>query len=533
MEYILTGKQAQMVDQYSIQTIGIPSVVLMERAAMAVTKEIVAVTDPEMPVLILAGVGNNGADGLAVARMLKQSGYLVVDILSFGNIEKATEEWICQKKILDSLQIPVKAAEEKWVEEYIEKKEYKIVVDALFGIGLTRDIGGVFEKAIHQVNQKKALVVSVDIASGVHSDTGAIMKTAVRADITVTFGCQKMGHVLYPGAEYTGKLVVEDIGFPSVALEQIKNKAFTYTKQDLKKLPYRLANGNKGTFGKVLVIAGSKNMAGAAYLSASAAYAMGAGLVRILTVEENRQILQTLLPEAVMTTYNSNKIEWEQIDECLAFADVIVLGPGLSMADYAGKLVDYIMTNRSVPLILDADGINLLVKSQKWCYDRKDLILTPHLGELSRLTSKTIKQLKENLPEHAVQFAQKYNIVAVCKDANTVISDGVSGLYVNKSGNNGMAVGGSGDVLTGIIAGLLAQKCDTYLSAYLGVYLHGLAGDWAKEQYGEYSMKASDLIQGISAITKETSTGDFFCITHEQNRQWIVLSSDERRIQLR
>lgn len=515
MEYILTGKQAQLVDQYSIETVGIPSVVLMERAAMAVTKEIIAVTNPSMSVLVLAGMGNNGADGLAVARMLKHKGYQTVDILSFGNVEKATKEWSCQKKILDSLQIVVEAAREEMVEEYIAKKEYKIVVDALFGIGLTRDVGGMFEKAIRQVNQTEALVVSVDIASGIHSDTGEIMKTAVKADITVTFGYQKMGHILYPGAEYTGKLVVEDIGFPNAALDQIKNKAFTYTKQDLKKLPKRLANGNKGTFGKVLVVAGSKNMAGAAYLSASAAYAMGAGLVRILTVEENRLILQTLLPEAVMTTYDCNEIDWKSVDDCLMFADVVVLGPGLSVADYAGKMVDYIMTNRKVPLILDADGINLLVKSQKWCYDREDLILTPHLGELSRLTKKSIEKLKEDLPENAMQFAQQYNIIAVCKDARTIVADGMSNLYVNKSGNSGMAVGGSGDVLTGIIAGLVAQQCDTYLSACLGVYLHGLAGDWAKKQYGEYSMKASDLIQGISAVTKESSDKDFFYTERE------------------
>lgn len=515
MEYILTGKQAKEVDQYSIQSIGIPSLVLMERAAMAVTEEIQAVTKKEMAVLVLAGTGNNGADGLAVARMLNHIGYRKIQILVFGKPEKATQEWNCQKKILDSLQIPVRTVQDKTVSEYIEEGDYDIIVDAIFGIGLTRDVEGIFKKAIEKVNQKKTFVVAVDIASGIHSDTGAVMNTAIKANMTITFGCRKLGQILYPGAEYTGKLIVKDIGFPNLALERVGDKAFTYTEKDLTMLPYRPSNGNKGSFGKVLVVAGSKNMAGAAYLSGAAAYAMGAGLVRILTVEENRQILQTLLPEAIMTTYDSNKIEWNRVQECLDFADVIVLGPGLSTDDYAMKLVDYIMKFRAVPLILDADGINLLVKSQKWCYDRKDLILTPHLGEFSRLLSKPIEQLKKDLPTDAKKFAEQYGVIAVCKDARTIVAKEEEDLFVNISGNSGMAVGGSGDVLTGVIAGLLAGGRDALSSARMGVYLHGLAGDWAKEQYGEYSMKASDLLQGISAVTKQAV---------------LRIASDERRM---
>lgn len=502
MEYILTGKQAKLIDQYSIQTVGIPSIVLMERAAMTVTEEIIAVTEKTMPVLVLAGVGNNGADGLAVARMLSHAGYQMVDVIVLGKTEKATKEWNCQKNILDSLQIPVRTVQDGEVGEYIEREDYKIIVDAIFGIGLTRNVEGIFEKVIDRVNQKDAFVVAVDIASGIHSDTGAIMNMAIMADMTVTFGYQKLGQILYPGTEYTGKLIVRDIGFPSTALEEIKNKAFTYTKQDLEMLPYRPSNGNKGSFGKVLIIAGSKNMAGAAYLSGAAAYSMGAGLVRILTVEENREILQILLPEAIMTTYNSKKIDWSSIQESLDFADVIVLGPGLSQDDYAKDIVDYVMKNRKVPLILDADGINLLVKLQKWCYDRKDLIMTPHLGEFSRLTSKPIDQLKKDLLTNAKIFAKEYGVIIVCKEARTIVAKEKEDFYINKSGNSGMAVGGSGDVLTGIIAGLLAGRCDSLFSARMGVYLHGLAGDWAKERYGEYSMKASDLIQGISAVTK-------------------------------
>ncbi|MCI6675441.1 MAG: NAD(P)H-hydrate dehydratase [Clostridiales bacterium] len=501
MDYILTGKQAKQVDEYSIQNIGIPSVVLMERAAMAVTEEIIAVTDDEMPVLVLAGVGNNGADGLAVARMLSHKGYRFVDVLVIGNEQKATKEWLCQKNILDHLQICVRNVSDETAEEYIKKENYKIVVDALFGIGLTREVKGVFEKVIDQVNQLDAFVVAVDIASGIHSDLGTVMNTAIMADMTVTFGWQKMGQVFYPGAEYTGKLIVRDIGFPEIAVELVENKAFTYTKQELELLPYRRSDGNKGSFGKVVIIAGSKNMAGAAYLSAASAYAIGAGLVKILTVEENREILQTLLPEAIMTTYNKEEIDWEIIREAVQFADVIVLGPGLSQADYAGQLVDYVMKMRSVPLILDADGINLLVKSQKWCYDRKDLIMTPHLGEFSRLTSKSIAQLKENLPVNVQQFAQQQGVITVCKDARTIVAAKEEPMYINKSGNSGMAVGGSGDVLTGIIAGLIAGGSEPLSASYLGVYLHGLAGDWVKEQFGEYSMKASDLVQGICAVT--------------------------------
>lgn len=504
MRYLLTGAQMKAIDQYSIQTVQIPSLVLMERAAMAVTEEILNNTKRGDAVLIAAGTGNNGADGLAIARMLVHSGYENVAVMAAGNAEKATEEWKTQKKILDFLRIPVFVVQESEFDEYINMDAYAVIVDALFGIGLVRNIEGRFAAFIDRINRTNAWKVAVDIASGISSDTGAVMNKAVKADLTVTFGYEKLGQVFYPGAEYSGRVLVKDIGFPASAAEQISNKAITFTKEDLKRLPVRPDHSNKGTFGKVLVIAGAKNMAGAAYLSASAAYAAGAGLCRILTVEENREILQQLLPEAVMTTYAPEHISWEIIQECLDFASVIVLGPGLSQADYAGCITSYVLENRKVPLVLDADAINLMAKSQKWCYDKSDdLIITPHLGEFSRLTGKSISELASDLKKAAEEFVQERGGILVCKDARTVVAQAGAETYVNTSGNSGMAKGGSGDVLTGIIAGLLAGGAAVQTAARLGVYIHGLAGDRAKEMLGSYSIKASDIIRALPDITKE------------------------------
>jgi len=267
----------------------------------------------------------------------------------------------------------------------------------------------------------------------------------------------------------------------------------------LQYLPERIPNSHKGTYGKVLCIAGSKNMAGAAYFCAYAAYRTGAGLVRILTPEENRIILQGLIPEAVLTSFDRKQLDCEIINEALAWADVVAIGPGLGKEPWVREILKFTMKNFQKPLVVDADGLNCLAADITLLEEHiGPVILTPHLGEFSRLcNNKSIQEISKNVPEEAAQFARQHSCILVLKSAPTAIGTGEKEkqCYVNTTGNNGMSTGGSGDVLTGIIVGLLSQKVSPLQAALLGVWLHGRAGDLAVEQEGYYGMMARHLIE--------------------------------------
>ncbi len=261
---------------------------------------------------------------------------------------------------------------------------------------------------------KPEFTIAVDIPSGIHSNTGQIMGTAIPADLTVTFGYEKLGTMLYPGKEYSGRVVVEDIGFPPESMNDVKTEYFTFQETDMALVPPRPAYSNKGSFGKVLLVAGSRNMSGAAYLSALSAYRTGAGLVRIFTVEENREILQTLLPEAVIVSYRSSDAElksenFEQllIEQC-EWASVIVLGPGLGQGVYVKNLVESILVNAYVPVIVDADGLNTIANNPELTsYYTENIIITPHLGEMARLTGSSVDLIKKHLIQTAREYADR------------------------------------------------------------------------------------------------------------------------------
>ena len=315
MRTLLLGRKMKATDAKTIQEIGIPSMVLMERAAMAVAAEAEKAAKKDEIVWAVCGSGNNGADGIAAARMLHLKGYPVC-IYMAGDENRGTVELKTQLSIARKLGISVKP----WQEIETEKKGKHccVIIDAVFGVGLGRPVEGNYKRCLDDLNQireqEHTFCVAVDIPSGIHADTGAVMGTALKADVTVTFGWEKMGTALYPGRSYAGKVLVKDIGFPEMALEGEEEeggrpeRAFAYEKKDLCHIPERKADSNKGTFGKVLIAAGSAGMCGAAYLSALTAYRAGAGLVKILTVEENRPILQGLLPEAIIASYTPDQL---------------------------------------------------------------------------------------------------------------------------------------------------------------------------------------------------------------------------------
>ncbi|MBQ8639423.1 MAG: NAD(P)H-hydrate dehydratase [Lachnospiraceae bacterium] len=507
MEVVLDGRQAKELDRYAIEEFGMQSLLLMERAAYEVAACIRQLLADRRRVFIMAGTGNNGADGLAAARMLTQSGY-EVEILLAGKEEKATREWKYQRMLIDRLKIRVT----EWQEETVIPNDFDVYVDALFGIGLTREIGGNFKRLIEAFMKaakpdraKQAVVVAVDICSGICSTTGAVLGTAVKADLTVTFGYRKNGHVLYPGACCCGEVKVFDIGFDPKGLPDCGDLFQIPEKSDIRRwLGEREPSGNKGTFGKVLVIAGAAGMAGAACFAAEAAYRMGAGLVTVLTAPVNRPILQMKLPEAVILNAEA---EWEQTKEqtvqAIRQAKAIVVGPGLSMSREAERILELVLDERGqTPVVIDADGLNLLAQKGKQMLDQR-VILTPHPGELARLLDCPVCDLKAMGGKEASRLLfDKFGAVSVCKDARTVVRTNESEVFLNLTGNDGMATGGSGDVLAGMIGGLLAMGIEPQQAAPLGVWLHGAAGNEAAEKKGRHSLLARDLLAAIPAVMK-------------------------------
>ncbi|HIZ80462.1 MAG TPA: NAD(P)H-hydrate dehydratase [Candidatus Lachnoclostridium stercorigallinarum] len=501
MRYLVSGAQMKEIDRFTICDVGIPSLVLMERAAMAVAEESHRAAGPGGRIFAAAGLGNNGADAVAAARMLKEKGHPVSVILA-GDPERGTEELKLQLKIAERLGVEVEL-----FGDFIPGR-CEVLIDGVFGVGLNRPVTGHYGEFLRFLQGISAkTVVAVDVPSGVSSDTGALLGPALRADVTVTFGYEKLGTAVYPGKDFRGRLVVADAGFPAEAARHAGVSAFTYEPEDVKRLPARPAYSHKGTFGKVLVVAGWKNMAGAAGLVGLAAYRMGAGLVKLLTPEENREILQTLLPEAVMIPYEKDLLfqegglSREDVEGLCREASAVVLGPGLGREKGAGELVRAVLSSACSPVVLDADGLNAVADNEELTrYFTENIIITPHLLEMSRLLHIPVEEIKKDIPGTARACADRWGITCVLKDAATAVAGGDGSLYINSSGCAAMAKGGSGDVLSGIIGALLAQGMSEPEAAALGVCVHGLAGERASAARGERAVLARDLADALGEV---------------------------------
>lgn len=509
MKYLVDATKMKAIDEHTSKMIGIPSLVLMEKAAMEIVEVMRLKITKKDRILAVCGTGNNGGDGIATIRMLKELGY-DADVLIIGDEKRATDQMKQQLIIARNLDVKVY--------NNVKVSEYTVIIDAIFGIGLSKPVVGAFEQIIETINMSDNKVFSVDIPSGIQADSGRVMNTAVKADYTITFGVNKIGLVLHPGCEYAGEIVVADIGFPVKAVEYVKPSVFYFEKEDLSRLPLRKNYSNKGTFGKVLIIAGSRNMSGACYLSAKAACRAGAGLVKVLTVEDNRSIIQSLLPEAILSTYDpnnlKNKLEVDRIIQELKWATSIVVGPGIGISAASDHLLDIVLNHTDVPIVIDADALTLLAgktqyilkDNEKECYCDIDLppnvVITPHLKEMSRLLDCDVSNVQEDLFTVAMNAVKGKRYVLALKDARTIVSDGVR-CYINLSGNNGMATAGAGDVLTGIIAAMLAQGMEHFEATALSVYVHGLAGDKAIESKSVYSLIASDIIEALPLVLRE------------------------------
>ncbi|WP_029230998.1 bifunctional ADP-dependent NAD(P)H-hydrate dehydratase/NAD(P)H-hydrate epimerase [Butyrivibrio sp. VCB2006] len=516
MRYAVNSQEMKIYDRNTSEIFGVESCVLMERASLKVVENIerwIASRNIERKVraLVIAGVGNNGGDGACIARLLKQKG-IIVSICIIGDFTKCTDLLLGQLKILEKYGVAPDTFSN--IRDNKSPAEWDIIVDAMFGIGLSRPVTGDFAEAVRYINDCKEerksdiLVTSVDMPSGINADNGKLCEVAVKADMTITFNQVKLGHILYPGCEYTGRLIVEDAGITEDSFLSKEPHAFFYDEDIKALLPERILDANKGTNGKVLIIAGSKDVSGACILAANACLKAGAGMVKIFTASENAEVIKALMPEAMLVTYQDFEAFNEKLKLCFDWASTVVLGPGIGTAQSGFELVKQTLEEYTGNLVVDADALTLVSRDHElrnllsnYARSGRKLVLTPHLGEFARLFDRDIRDCKEHILEYPTELARNLHCTVICKDARTVIADSKEKkIYINMSGNDGMATAGSGDVLAGIIGAFMAFGKTSFEIACLSVYLHGLAGDKAASEKGKHSMVATDIIQGMEEI---------------------------------
>ena len=505
MEYIVTAQEMRDYDRNTIVYYGVESLVLMERAAYSVCERIIARKDCKK-ILVLCGSGNNGGDGFAIARILHTKKY-DVKVLFAGAYEKMTEETKIQYDIVKRYGILVEHGRESI--DFLQE-EYHCIVDCIFGISLSRPIEGIYAEIIKQANSMNGFKIAVDVPSGISTDTGMVLGCVFCADETVTFGFKKAGLYIGKGREVCGEIICADIGIGEESFLEKPPSGFSYKKEDLSLIPKRNWNSHKGSFGKVLLIAGSSDIGGACVLSALSLYRSGCGYVKVFTHEKNRDLIMGEVPEAVVSVYSDETLDLHSLKEACDFATVIVMGPGMGKSDHAKEIVKYVLSKTNTPLVMDADAINLVSENEELqeLLQRRTgcqpIILTPHLLELKRLSGLEIEEYKSNILEKGLAIANKYHCVLVCKDSVTVVFDGrenaTQKYYINQSGNDGLATAGSGDVLAGLVGSMLGKGMDAMDAACMGVYLHGVCAQQFTQTRARSYMKPTDIIEGLIQI---------------------------------
>lgn len=468
--YLLSNAEMKEVERAAIEDMGVPSIVLMENAAKNAA-EIILAQKPQRAVVI-AGKGNNGGDGLAIARHLITNN-VKTKVYFIGDSQKATTDCKTNLDILKNYNANI------IFDNDIDLKHCDIIIDALIGTGLKRKLSEEYIKIVNAINNSNKFVVSIDCPTGINSDTGEDYGIAVNANITVTFHQPKTGLMLYPAYSHTGKIIIKDIGIPYT------NKSNTFILDDIS-IPKRNAYSHKGTYGKALIIAGCDNMTGAAVLNAKACYNAGAGLVNVCSTDHVIDIIQNSVSEAITT-------KRENID--YNYGNVCAIGSGLGR-NYS--LVETVILNCNNKLIIDADGLNSLSENTDLLLKHKnDCIITPHIMEMSRLTGLDASYIKQNMIETAKNFAQKYNVTVVLKDTHTIIASPEGKVCINITGTPAMSKGGTGDCLCGVITGLAAQGINSFDAACMGAYINGKAGEYAEKKLGSYSTSASDIVDNL------------------------------------
>lgn len=555
MDYVVNAEEMRRADENTISCFGVPQLVLMERAALS-ARDFIEQKWPEIfaesiHILIVAGNGNNGGDGAALARLFYLQGHSVTVLVS-GKEEKYSDALKSQIKMLEKYKAAgdkLKTAESRRTLRIIDDDDwqmvrnqnterYDLIVDALFGIGFSGKPEGIYSEKIDWMNRLSGKKAALDIPSGVLAQNGGVSDSCFSADVTVTFGFVKTGMLLYPGKTFCGEIKIAEIGITEESFLDNLPRGLTLdrmkkTWQNWKDVfPERRDNSNKGSYGKVLLIAGSAQMPGAALLAGEAVLRSGAGMLQLVSSRENRELILAKLPEA-MYREATESTEWEKL---LLWCDMAVIGPGISQEQQACRNLEKILTLLSKegmqkPVLLDADALNLTALSKKLFQIIKKYtasggiaVMTPHMAELARLLHCDVHELQENRMEKIESYVRESGVILAAKDAATIVSyvdeEKDFHFYINQTGNNGMATAGSGDVLSGITGALAAfcavrqrdqekelsgrkmipAKTAFFETVCRAVYMHGLAGDAAAGEYGMTSMKAGDLIAALPKV---------------------------------
>ena len=491
------------VDKAASEIGGIPSIVLMENAAIACVNELKKdfgeLTGKR--IAVFCGKGNNGGDGFAIARHLHNMDAEVSVYLVCGNEFKGDAK--INFDIIKKMNVNIDVVSDTENLKYIIRSN-DIIIDAIYGTGIHGTVGGISYDVINEINENSKYTMAVDVPSGINSDSGEICGICIRADKTVTFAAYKVGMLMFPAADYTGKVTVADISIPDYILEgQSININVTDEEFVRANFPVRENNSQKGDYGKVLVIAGSVGMTGAAYLSSQSAVTAGSGLVTLAipaglngAMEAKTTEVMTLPVEDINGHISSDAAE--KILERTDMADAVLIGPGLGRSSDAARVLKSVLSHSKVPVIIDADGINAASRDMDILSDCTcPVIFTPHAVEMSRLTGLDRDYIEENRLVASKEFAEEYGVTVILKGHHTIVTASDGEQYINITGNPGLATGGSGDVLAGITASLAARGINETAAAAMAVYIHGKAGDIAKDKYGMESVTASLVMESI------------------------------------
>ena len=508
---VVTAAEMRQIDQDTIEGIGIPGIVLMETAGSAIVRAIEQHYPRCQRIGIFVGKGNNGGDGIVIARQLVHAGrdaYLFL----VSPPESFTGEAEINLQIAKNLGLQIETIlTDTALKSDANIANCELLVDAILGTGLRGPVRDPIANVINTINSLATPILSVDLPSGLDADRGHPLGTCIQADRTITIGLPKRGLLIHPGAELTGELEVVDIGFPEQVVDAQNIKVNWTTAQQISQwMPSRPPASHKGTYGRVLVVAGSTGMTGAAAFASEAALRVGAGLVTLATPKHLNPILEGLLPEVMtlpLPETESGSLSASATSAILEFAEktksVLAIGPGLSQHPDTVALVHQLVRENQeqdlgLRMVVDADGLNAISQAPEIIsLLNKEAVLTPHPGEMTRLTNTLVSTLEKDRIGTAQQFASESGVTLVFKGAPTVTGCPNGDVWINSTGNPGMATGGMGDVLTGIIAGLMAQGISSEKAATLAVYIHGLVADRVAEALGMHGLIASDVLKAV------------------------------------
>jgi NAD(P)H-hydrate epimerase len=490
-------------ERRTIEEVGIPSLVLMENAGRQVVAAIEAVHNDliERNVAVLCGRGNNGGDGFVVARTLLQRG-VDVSVFLIGSVTEVKGDARVNLEILGRLGLTVVeiADSQAWELHFSEISECTLIVDAIFGTGLNAPISGLMETVVADVNGSGIPVVSIDLPSGLSADSHEPIGDSIEAGMTVTLAAPKLSLVLPPAETRAGDIVIADIGIPYDVIQSLDGpRVELLTRAAMRELiTPRAPDSHKGDYGHVLVVAGSRGKTGAAHLAATGALRSGAGLVTIATASCGAPIIAAMAAEYMTEAIDerADGLDPDAADRVLELArDVLAIGPGLGQASSTRQFVKALVDRATMPLVIDADGLNAFSDDPDRLSGRegRDVIITPHPGEMARLVGMSTDEVQSSRLEIARNFAAGHHVYVVLKGHRTLVATPDEKVFINPTGNAGMATGGTGDVLTGMIAAWLAQLLDAEAACKLAVYLHGMAGDLAEADEGEVAMTAGDI----------------------------------------